>query len=300
MTMDVHLVDGTYELFRQFFGQRRRRTSPDGLEVSAAAGVVASLLTMLSEGATHLAVATDQRIESFRNDLWPGYKTSEGVAPELLAQFPVLEASLLSLGVFLLAMTELEADDGLASAAAVAADDAAVDRVLIWTPDKDLAQCVRGERVVQVDRRNQAILDEEAVVTKYGVLPESIPDFLALVGDSADGFPGLSGWGRQSAATVRSHYRHLEQIPAKASEWDPSVREKVRSAPALAERLSADFELAERFKDLATLRVDRSLVSSVEALRWKGPTPSFEKTAANLASPGLAERAKALVRERRS
>lgn len=292
--MDVHLVDGTYELFRQYFGQKDRRLrSADGTDVAAVTGVVGSVLTMLSEGATHLAVATDHRIESFRNDLWPGYKTSAGVAPELLAQFPVLEDALAACGVYVLAMDELEADDGLASAAAVADDDEEVDRVLIWTPDKDLAQCVRGSRVVQVDRRNKALLDEAAVTAKFGVPPTSIPDFLALVGDSADGFPGLRGWGRQSTAAVLRHYPHLEEIPLDAADWAPELRSTVR-APALSARLAEDKALALLFRDLATLRIDRELVSTVESLRWKGPRDDFEAFALDLSSPALAARARDL------
>ncbi|HET9093133.1 MAG TPA: 5'-3' exonuclease H3TH domain-containing protein [Acidimicrobiales bacterium] len=296
--MDVHLVDGTYELFRQFFGQKARRTSAAGDDVAAVVGVLGSVLTMIGEGADHLAVATDHRIESFRNELWPGYKTSAGVAPELLAQFPVLEESLESLGVLVLAMDELEADDGLASAAAVAADDPAVDRVLIWTPDKDLAQCVRGRRVVQVDRRNNAVVDEDGVREKFGVLPASIPDYLALVGDSADGFPGLAGWGKHSAAAVLSHYHHLEKIPEQADAWDPAVRTRLRNAPALAERLRTERELALLFRELATLRVDRSLVTATAEFSWHGPRPDFDETAEFLSSARLAERALELAPSR--
>ncbi len=294
--MEVHLVDGTYELFRQHFGQKgRSHPAADGLEVAAVTGVLNSVLTMIGEGATHVAVATDHRIESFRNDLWPGYKTSAGVAPELLAQFPVLEESLEAMGVTLLAMDELEADDGLASAAAVAAADGRVDRVLIWSPDKDLAQCVRGERVVQVDRRNQKLIDEAGVREKFGVLPESIPDWLALVGDSADGFPGIPGWGKQSAARVLEHYLHLEAIPEEARHWDPSLAKRLRSGQLLAERLAAGLELAYLFRDLATLRVDRGLVASIDELFWAGPTQRFPATAAHLRAPRLAERAADLV-----
>lgn len=293
--MDVHLVDGTYELFRQFFGQKNRRPrAADGTDVAAVVGVLGSVLTMVSEGATHVAVATDHRIESFRNDLWPGYKTSAGVAPELLAQFPLLEEALVACGVFLLAMDELEADDGLASAAAVAEAASEVDRVLIWTPDKDLAQCVRGSRVVQVDRRNKALLTEEAVLAKFGVLPTSIPDFLALVGDSADGFPGLRGWGRQSTAAVLRHYPHLEDIPADPADWAPELTAVVR-APALGARLVEDRELALLFRDLATLRVDPTLVPSVDLLRWRGPGADFDVLARTLSAPALADRAHALA-----
>ncbi|MHB1986944.1 MAG: 5'-3' exonuclease [Acidimicrobiales bacterium] len=290
--MEVHLVDGTYELFRQFFGQKSRtRLAQDGVDVAATLGVLSSLLTMIDEGTTHLAVATDHRIESFRNQMWPGYKTSRGVAPQLLAQFPILEEALSAMGVLVLAMDELEADDGLASAAAVVDADPSVERVLIWTPDKDLAQCVRGRRVVQVDRRNKVLLDEQAVVAKYGVLPSSIPDWLALVGDSADGFPGLGGWGKQSAAAVLRRYGHIEEIPRAVADWDPGLVTSLRSAPALARRLVADWELALLFRDLATLRIDRSLVETTSAFYWRGPLGSFRDTASYLGSPHLAERA---------
>jgi 5'-3' exonuclease len=298
--MEVHLIDGTYELFRQFFGQKGHiHEATDGVDIAATTGVLSSVLTMIDEGGTHFAVATDRRIESFRNDLWPGYKTSAGVAPELLAQFPILEASLEAMGVTVLAMDELEADDGLASAAAITDADSDVTRVLIWTPDKDLAQCVRGRRVVQVDRRNKMLLDETAVTEKYGVPPASIPDWLALMGDSADGFPGLAGWGKQSAATVLSHYGHLEQIPADVANWDPLLTRKVRSAPALAARLQEEFELALLFRDLATLRVDRSLLAGTGALEWTGPAESFAETARYLRSTRLLERATELGARRR-
>ncbi|MGO9197826.1 MAG: 5'-3' exonuclease H3TH domain-containing protein [Acidimicrobiales bacterium] len=294
--MEVHLIDGTYELFRQFFGQKGRvHEATDAVDVAATTGVLSSVLTMIDEGATHLAAATDHRIESFRNDLWPGYKTSAGVAEELLAQFPILEASLEAMGVKVLAMNDLEADDGLASAAAIAEADPAVTRVLIWTPDKDLAQCVRGQRVVQVDRRNNVLYDEAAVVAKYGVAPASIPDWLALVGDKADGFPGLPGWGKQSAAAVLSHYLHLEQVPADVASWEPAVAGRVRSAPALAERLHDEFDLALLFRDLATLRVDRSLVAGTESLKWEGPRETFPEMAAYLRSTRLSERATELA-----
>ncbi|MGO9558729.1 MAG: 5'-3' exonuclease H3TH domain-containing protein [Acidimicrobiales bacterium] len=299
--MEVHLIDGTYELFRQFFGQKGRvHEATDGVDVAATTGVLSSVLTMIDEGGTHFAVATDHRIESFRNDLWPTYKTSAGVARELLAQFPILETSLAAMGVTVLAMDELEADDGLASAAAVADADPDVTRVLIWTPDKDLAQCVRDQRVVQVDRRNNALLDEAAVTGKYGVPPASIPDWLALVGDSADGFPGLAGWGKQSAASVLSHYGHLEQIPADVADWDPQLARRVRSAPALAARLQDEFQLALLFRDLATLRVDRSLVPDVASLEWVGPAKSFVETTAYLRSTRLLDRATELAARRRS
>ncbi len=293
--MEVHLVDGTYELFRQFFGQRHRsRQATDGTEVAATIGVLASVLTMLEEGATHIGVATDHQIESFRNDLWPGYKTGEGVDPALLAQFPLLEEALAALGVATFPMVELEADDALCSLATIAKADEAVERVLIWTPDKDLGQCVEGERVVQVDRRNKAILDEGAVRAKFGVAPASIPDWLALVGDSADGFPGLAGWGKQSAAVVLAHYGHLEAIPDEASEWDPGLVARLRTAPALALRLAEERQLAVLFRHLATLQVDSSLVAAVGELAWSGPDDSFVEMAAFLGAPQLLERAERL------
>ncbi len=294
--MEVHLVDGTYELFRQFFGQRHRlRASSAASEVAAVAGVLASLLTMLEQGATHVGVATDHKIESFRNELWPGYKTGAGVDPGLLAQFPLLEEALVAFGLASFPMDDLEADDALCSLAEIAKQDQQVDRVLIWTPDKDLGQCVEADRVVQVDRRNKAVLDEAAVREKFGVPPGSIPDWLALVGDSADGFPGLSGWGKRSAAVVIDHYGHLEAIPASAEEWDRSVRAKLRSAPALAARLTEDREVAFLFRDLATLRVERDLISGVAELAWKGPTAQAAGLAASLGDGRLADRARRLA-----
>lgn len=292
--MEVHLVDGTYELFRQFFGQRHRG-GQEGQGAPAVAGVLGTVLTMIGEGATHLAVATDQRIESFRNALWPGYKTSEGVDPALLAQFPVLEEALAELGVLVLAMSDLEADDALASVAAVAAEDPEVERVLIWTPDKDLAQCVVGSRVVQVDRVKGRVVDEEAVVERFGVRPCSVPDWLALVGDSADGFPGLPGWGKKSASEVLGRYGHLEAVPAEASDFDPRLLARLRGASGLARTLRESMDLALLFRDLATLRVDRSLLTGPEATSWQGPTGTFGETARALGSPRLAERAAALA-----
>jgi 5'-3' exonuclease len=212
-----------------------------------------------------------------------------------MAQFPLLEAALVALGVVVWPMVELEADDALASAAAVAADDGAVEQVLVCTPDKDLAQCVRGKRVVQLDRRKDVITDEEAVRARYGIGPLSIPDWLALVGDSADGFPGLQGWGKQSASTVLGHYEHLEAIPASVSDWDPALRSTVRSAAKLADRLASEMDHALLFKDLATLRVDRSLLGSVAELEWRGPTEDFEDIARFLRDPALVDRAAALT-----
>jgi 5'-3' exonuclease len=290
--MRVHLVDGTYELFRHHFAVPPHR-DPDGMEVAATRGVVGSVLTMLEEGATHVGVATDHIVESFRNDLWDGYKTSEGMEPELLTQFPVVEDALRALGVTVWAMVELEADDGLASAAAVAAADDRVEQVLICTPDKDLGQCVVGDRVVQLDRRHQQLRNEAGVEEKFGVAPASIPDWLALVGDSADGFPGLPGWGAKSAASVLSHYRHLEKIPTLAKDWEVEVRGAVKLATTLADR----HDDARLFKVLATLRDDAD-VGTVDRWRWTGPEPSIDEWAERLGSPRLADRARRLAAQR--
>ncbi len=293
--VEVHLVDGTYELFRHFYGQPSRE-GDDGEEIGAVRGVVLSLLGMLEEGATHLGVATDHVVASFRNDLWPGYKTGDGIDPALQAQFGVVETALRALGLVVWPMVDLEADDALASAAAVAAGDGRVERVLICTPDKDLAQCVVGRRVVQLDRRKRTVVDEEAVWQKFGVAPRSIPDWLGLVGDSADGFPGLTGWGKRSASVVLAHYGTVDQIPDDVEQWDPGVRSSVRGAATLAERLAADRDRAELFKDLATLRVDGSLLDSVDSLRWRGPTERFEAVCRHLRDPDLATRAAGLSR----
>lgn len=293
--MEVHLVDGTYELFRQFFGQPPR-AGEDGSEIAAVRGVVLTVMSMLGEGATHLGVATDHVVESFRNDLWPGYKTGAGIDPTLQAQFGAVETALRALGVVVWPMVDLEADDALASAASVAADDARVERVLICTPDKDLAQSVVGQRVVQLDRRNKMVIDEDAVWRKFGVAPRSIPDWLGLVGDSADGFPGLSGWGKRSASVVLAHYGSIEHVPDDVAKWDPAVQRSVRGAAKLAARLATERERAELFKDLATLRVDRSLVNGVDSLRWRGPAEEFVAVCRHLRDPGLAERAAAMAR----
>ncbi len=291
--MEVHLVDGTYELFRHFFGQPPR-AADDGEEIGAARGVILTIVGMLSEGATHLGVATDHVIESFRNDLWPGYKTGVGIAPELRSQFDILETALDALGVTLWAMTELEADDALASAAVVAAEDPTVDRVVICTPDKDLAQCVEGQRIVQLDRRSGKVSDEAGVWSKFGVAPRSIPDWLALVGDSADGFPGLAGWGRRSASAVLAHYGSFDEVPDRVADWDPEVKRAVRGAAKLAERLATERDQAELFRVLATLRVDRSLLDEVPSLEWQGPRKDFEDVCRHFRDPGLAQRAAGL------
>src|SRR3954471_16436851 len=263
--MLVHLVDGTYELFRHFFAVPPEKNA-DGLEVAAIQGVLASMLYLLGEGATHLAVATDHVIESFRNDLWPGYKTSAGVEEVLLAQFHPLEQALSAMGVVVFPMVEHEADDALAAAAAVAAADERVARVLIVTPDKDLGQGVRATRAVQYDRRKDEIVDEAAVLAKFGVPPASIPDYLALVGDSADGFPGLPGWGAKSASAVLAKFGHLEAIPADWRTWGVNA-----SRPgALAQTLEKERERVLLFRDLATLRDDIALFESVDELRWPG------------------------------
>ncbi len=291
--MEVHLVDGTYELFRHFFGQPPR-ASDDGEEIGAARGVILSMVGMLGDGATHVGVATDHVIESFRNQLWPGYKTGAGIDPELRSQFETLETALDALGVAMWPMVELEADDALASAAAVAAEDPAVDRVLICTPDKDLAQCVVGERVVQLDRRRGTVSDEAGVWAKFGVAPRSIPDWLALVGDTADGFPGLAGWGKRSASVVLAHYGNFDDVPDRVAEWDPEVRGAVRGAVKLAGTLAAERHRAELFRDLATLRVDRSLLDAVSSLEWRGPKEEFEDVCRHFRDPALAERVAAI------
>jgi 5'-3' exonuclease len=292
--MRVHLLDGTYELFRQFFGQPPR-ASDDGTEIGATYGVITSVLAMLSGGVTHLGVATDHVIESFRNEMWAGYKSGEGIPEPLRSQFDTLEAALVALGVVVWPMVEVEADDALASAAAVAADDRSVEQVVICTPDKDLAQSVVGDRVVQLDRRKDVVTDEDGVRAKFGVSPQSIPDWLALVGDSADGFPGLVGWGKRSAAVVLAHYEHIDAIPDNVNDWEPSLRKTVRGADRLATTLAGQRELVELFRTLATLRIDRTLLAQVADLQWRGPTPAFEEVSRQLRSPALAERAAAIA-----
>ena len=291
----VYLVDGTYELFRHFYGRSTQRSNRP--EVAATRGVLGTVIGHLERGVTHVGVATDHVIESFRNDLWPGYKRGEGIPDELFAQFPLVERCLEALGIVVWAMVEVEADDALASAAAVAADDARVDRVVICTPDKDLAQCVQGQRVVQWDSRKDATTDEDGVHERYGVWPATIPDWLALVGDSADGFPGLPGWGKVSASAVLDHYGHLDDIPDAVADWDSGLRDSVRGAARLAEALAAGRELAELFRHLATLRIDRSLVGSVEDLRWSGPTAAWHDACTLLGDQALERRVDRLVAE---
>jgi 5'-3' exonuclease len=287
----VHLVDGTFELFRYFLSPAAAfdRSAPEGLR--AVRGVVGSVLGMLEGGATHVGVATDHVIESFRNALWPGYKTGEGIDPLLAAQFQPLEDALGALGVVVWPMVEFEADDALAAAAAMAAGDTRVEQVVVCTPDKDLAQCVRGDRIVQLDRRTREVRDEPGVQQKFGVPPASIPDWLALVGDSADGYPGLPGWGPRSAAAVLARYGHLEQVPKLAGDWGVAVRGALRLATTLAEQR----EHALLFRELATLRADAPIDTDVDDLRWTGPGPDFAVWSAQLGTPALYERATRLA-----
>lgn len=286
--MDVYLIDGTYELFRHFFAVPSAKDA-DGQEIGAVRGVLTSVLSMLERGATHVGVATDHVVESFRNDLYPGYKTSEGVDQELLSQFPILEQGLAAMGVVVWPMVEFEADDALASAAAKSARDERVSKVFICTPDKDLSQCVVGTRVVQLDRRQDIVRDEAGVVAKFGVKPQSIPDYLAVVGDSADGFPGVAGWGAKAASSVLSQYSHLENIPKEGRNWNPSIRR----ASALAESLFSAWNDALLFRTLATLRLDVPVFGGVEELRWPGPRPDFAGFCERVKSPELLRRATA-------
>jgi 5'-3' exonuclease len=275
--VDVYLIDGTYELFRHYYAVPSARDR-DGREVGAVRGVLRSLLGIMTVNTTHIGVATDHVIESFRNGLWSGYKTGEGIEPDLFAQFPLLEETLTALGVAVWPMVEFEADDALAAAAAKAAADPRVDKVYVCTPDKDLAQSVRGTRVVQMDRRARTIRDEAGVIAKFGVSPASIPDYLALVGDSSDGYPGLGGWGAKSAAAVLAKYGHIESIPADWKSWGVNA-----AKPAtLAATLIRDRDRALLFRDLATLRTDIDLFDAVDELRWKGPTPAFQPLATRL------------------
>jgi 5'-3' exonuclease len=275
--LNVHLIDGTYELFRHYYALPSARDK-DGREVAAVRGVLASVLGMMKEGATHVAVATDHVIESFRNDMWPDYKTSAGIEPELLAQFPLLEEVLSAAGFVVWPMNEFEADDALAAGAKLAAADKRVGQVVICTPDKDLAQCVAGTRIVQLNRRTRTTLDEAAILKKFGVSPASIPDYLALVGDSADGYPGLDGWGARSSAAVLGKFLHLESIPKDYRHW----RVNAANASALAATLCREWDQAILFRNLATLRADIPLFGDVEELRWNGPTQVFDELAARL------------------
>jgi 5'-3' exonuclease len=277
LLLQVYLVDGTYELFRHYHALPSSKDA-SGREIAAVRGVLASMLGLITQTSRHIGVATDHVIESFRNGLWPGYKTGDGIEPDLRAQFPILEDALDAMGVTVWPMVEFEADDALASAAAQAAADPRVERVVICTPDKDLAQCVQGTRVVQLNRRTRVTMDEQGVIAKFGVSPQSIPDYLALVGDAADGYPGLRGWGAKSAAAVLAKFGHLEQIPDDWRTWSVNAA----SPGALALTLSRERARALLFRDLATLRTHLKLFESVDALEWSGPTPRFADLAAQM------------------
>ena len=283
--MRVHLIDGTYELFRQFFGSASRHRNADPF--AAAANVVASTLALVDDGATHVGVASDHTIESFRNELYADYKTGDGMDPAILNQITVMEAALAAAGFTVWPMVTHEADDALAAAASVAAADERVEQVLIVTPDKDLGQCVRGQRVVQFDRRKREIIDEAGVIAKFGIPPASIPDYLGLVGDSADGFPGLPGWGAKSASSVLARYRHLEDIPDAVGKWDvPGLR----GAAKLSATLQAQFDDALLFRRIATVDTDVA-VGEVDDWRWDGPTDDFADIAERIGSSDLVDRA---------
>ena len=284
--MDVHVVDGTYELFRHFYAVPKAQDTA-GREIGAVHGVLRSVLSMLEQGVTHVGVATDHVVESFRNGLYAGYKTGEGVDAALLSQFPILEEALEAMGVAVWPMTEYEADDALASAAVKAAGDVRVRQVVICTPDKDLAQSVSGTRVVQLDRRRGILRDEAGVEAKFGVKPESIPDYLAVLGDTADGFPGVAGWGEKAAAQTLSRYGHLENIPRDWSAWDPSIN----SARRLAKSLFDSWDDALLFRTLATLRLDAPVFEAVDDIGWNGPRPEFEILCRAMGVPDLFARA---------
>jgi 5'-3' exonuclease len=289
--MDIYLIDGTYELYRHFYALPSRRDAA-GEDVAALLGVLNTVLGTIRGGATHVGVATDHVIESFRNALYAGYKTGEGIDPALWRQFHPLEDALRAMGITTWAMVEQEADDALAAAAARAAADPAVRRVFICTPDKDLAQCVRGDRIVQLDRRSGVVRDEAGVIEKFGVRPESIPDYLALVGDSADGFPGIPGWGKKSASVVLSRYLHLEAIPREPRQWDVSVR----GADALLDSLRGRWEEAQLFRTLATLRRDAKVFERVDELAWRGPGEQFDALCRRLNAQDTAMAARELAR----
>lgn len=294
--MIVHLIDGTYELYRQHFGQAARRsTAPPN---AATVGVLSSTLQLLETGATHVAVSMDHVIESFRNDLWAGYKTSEGMEPEILAQIPVVERALEALGVPVWKMTTYEADDGLAAGARVAAADDRVRQVQILSPDKDLGQCVTGNRVVQYDRRNEVIINEDAVRDKFGVGPSSIPDWLGLVGDSADGFPGLPGWGAKSASAVLARYGHIDSIPDDPARWEADGLVGVRGAAKLAATLAEQREAAMLFRRVATVIddvADDVVIGTVDDWLWRGPGRDLEAALSDLGASRLAERAERAI-----
>ena len=293
--MDIYLVDGTYELFRHFYALPTH-ANERGEEVAATRGVLNSIAGMLESGATHIGVATDHVIESFRNNLWSGYKTSEGVDPRLLSQFPLLEEALQQMGVVVWPMVELEADDALAGAAASLSKLRKVGRIYICTPDKDLAQCVRDDRVVQLDRRSRIIRNEAGVMEKFGVPPSSIPDYLALVGDDADGYPGLEGWGEKSTASVLGVYKHLEAIPSKAESW----KVQPRSASRLAEVLEINFKLALLFRNLASLRTNEPALASPDEVRWTRPRTSFQAICERVDDTQLNDRVSKIFASRRS
>jgi 5'-3' exonuclease len=290
--MDVHLIDGTYELFRHYYAVPAAQDI-NGSEIGAVRGVLRSVLAMIEQGATHIGVATDHVVESFRNDLYAGYKTGDGVPLPLMSQFALLEEALDAMGVVVWPMVEFEADDALASAAAKAARDERVTQVIICTPDKDLGQCVSGTRVVQLDRRRGIVRDEAGVEAKFGVKPESIPDYLAVLGDSADGFPGVAGWGEKAAAAVLSRYRHLENIPKDWREWHPAIG----SARRLATSLFGAWDDALLFKTLATLRLDAPVFESVVDLNWEGPRVNFENLCRTMGVPELFGRATSFAGE---
>lgn len=283
--MRVHLVDGTYELFRHHFALPSHVTA-EGLEVAATRGVLSSMIGMLEEGASHLGIATDRTVESFRNDLYEGYKTGEELDPELGDQFPLLDDVLRAAGFTVFSMIEHEADDGLGAAAAVAAADHRVEQVIICTPDKDLGQCIVDDRVVQLDRRKGLLIDRQGVIDKFGVPPESIPDYLALMGDTSDGFPGLPGWGARSASAVLARYGHIENIPSDVADWDVQVRGAARLSATLNEQM----ELALLFRRIATIVTDAPTMTSVDELRWSGPTPDFAALAARIDATRMIER----------
>jgi len=290
--MEIHLVDGTYELFRHYFAVPSHKTS-EGVEVAATRGVLGTLVRLLEDGATHVGVATDHVVESFRNDLFDGYKTGEGTPPEIMSQFPLVEALIEAAGFITFPMIEFEADDALASAARIAKEDPSVKRILICSPDKDLAQCVTDDgRVVQFDRRQEIIYDATGVREKFGVSPSSIPDFLALVGDSADGIPGLPGWGAKSSSLLLASYGTIEKIPLDPNKWDVPVR----GAEKLAETLSQNFKKAQLYKDLTILRDNVSVMSNVSELEWVAPKEYFTELCDRLDASKLAERLKNLSR----
>jgi 5'-3' exonuclease len=291
--MDVHVIDGTYELFRYFYAVPSAK-DVNGREIGAVRGVLRSVLSMIEQGATHIGVATDHVVESFRNELYAGYKTSAGVPAQLLSQFPLLEEALEGMGVVVWPMVEYEADDALASAAAKAASDDRVRQVIVCTPDKDLAQSVAGTRIVQMDRRRGIVRDEDGVVAKFGVRPESIPDYLAVVGDSADGFPGIGGWGEKAAAATLSRYVHLENIPENWREWPRSITGARRLSASLFD-CWADALL---FRTLATLRLDVPVFDTVDDLLWKGPRATFEAASQRMRVPDLYARAVAAAASR--